>query len=147
MEPQGATQVLLEQVLLCLMRLGTCRYRYTSATEWLLWLRVHVDVKHCQSTSSIVVQVGSICVKLGKMTNNQAEYYGLLAGVEAARVVGVKKLRVLGDSQLVVRQVGNLPSTVKKYATVHCSHAVSTLEAGDTKICRFLNTDALLMQH
>ena len=79
-----------------------------------------------------MVQVGSICVKLGKMTNNQAEYYGLLAGVEAARVVGVKKLRVLGDSQLIVRQVGNLPSIVK-YATVHSSRAVITLEPGGYK--------------
>lgn len=51
------------------------------------------------------IQVGSICLKLGRTTNNQAEYYGLLAGMEAAEVVGVKKLRVLGDSQLVVRQV------------------------------------------
>ncbi|KAL0039726.1 hypothetical protein WJX77_006108 [Trebouxia sp. C0004] len=51
------------------------------------------------------MQVGSICLKLGMTTNNQAEYSGLLAGMEAAKVVGVKKLRVLGDSQLIVRQV------------------------------------------
>ena len=75
-----------------------------------------------------MVQVGSICVKLGKMTNNQAEYYGLLAGIEAARVVGVKKLRVLGDSQLVVRQVENLLFTSTVYATLHSSHAEIKLE-------------------
>ncbi len=51
------------------------------------------------------LQVGSICLKLGRMTNNQAEYYGLLAGLEAAKVIGVKHLKVLGDSQLIVRQV------------------------------------------
>lgn len=39
------------------------------------------------------------------MTNNQAEYYGLLAGLEAAKRVGVKQLEILGDSQLVIRQV------------------------------------------
>lgn len=50
-------------------------------------------------------QVGSICLNLGRMTNNQAEYYGLLAGLEAAGTVGIKHLKVLGDSQLVVRQV------------------------------------------
>ncbi len=54
------------------------------------------------------LQVGSICLKLGRTTNNQAEYYGLLAGMEAAQVVGIKKLRVLGDSQLIVRQVETL---------------------------------------
>ena len=52
------------------------------------------------------LQVGTVCVNLGRMTNNQAEYYGLLAGLEAAKFVGVKRLKVLGDSQLVVRQVG-----------------------------------------
>lgn len=39
------------------------------------------------------------------MTNNQAEYIGLLAGVAAAKRVGVQSLKILGDSQLVVRQV------------------------------------------
>ena len=38
------------------------------------------------------------------MTNNQAEYIGLLTGILAAKRVGVMSLRVLGDSQLVVRQ-------------------------------------------
>ena len=61
-----------------------------------------------QKLTHCAIQVGSICLKLGRTTNNQAEYYGLLAGMEAAEVVGVKKLRVLGDSQLVVRQVATL---------------------------------------
>lgn len=39
------------------------------------------------------------------MTNNQAEYYGLLAGLEACKAVGVRRLSVRGDSQLVVKQV------------------------------------------
>ncbi|KAL3143430.1 hypothetical protein ABBQ38_15531 [Trebouxia sp. C0009 RCD-2024] len=53
-------------------------------------------------------QVGSVCLNLGIMTNNQAEYYGLLAGLEACKAVGVKRLSVLGDSQLVVKQVQGL---------------------------------------
>lgn len=57
-------------------------------------------------------QVGSVCLNLGIMTNNQAEYYGLLAGLEACKAVGVKRLSVLGDSQLVVKQV-RTGSTVK----------------------------------
>lgn len=57
------------------------------------------------SASCMPVQVGSICLNLGIMTNNQAEYYGLLAGLEACKAVGVKRLSVLGDSQLVVKQV------------------------------------------
>src|SRR6187401_670614 len=38
-------------------------------------------------------------------TNNTAEYEGLLAGLRIAAELGIKKLIVRGDSQLVVRQV------------------------------------------
>ena len=38
-------------------------------------------------------------------TNNTAEYEGLLAGLRIAADLGVKKLIVRGDSQLVVRQI------------------------------------------
>ena len=39
----------------------------------------------------------------GMSTNNTAEYEGLLAGLRIAVDLGVKKLIVTGDSQLVVR--------------------------------------------
>nr|ABA93008.1 retrotransposon protein, putative, Ty3-gypsy subclass [Oryza sativa Japonica Group] len=39
------------------------------------------------------------------VTNNTAEYEGLLAGIRAAAAVGVKRLIVKGDSELVVNQV------------------------------------------
>ena len=38
-------------------------------------------------------------------TNNTTEYEGLLAGLRIAAELGIKKLIVRGDSQLVVRQV------------------------------------------
>ena len=38
-------------------------------------------------------------------TNNTAEYEGLLAGLRIALELGIKKLIIRGDSQLVVRQV------------------------------------------
>ena len=38
-------------------------------------------------------------------TNNTAEYEGLLAGLRIAADLGIKKIIVRGDSQLVVRQV------------------------------------------
>ena len=37
-------------------------------------------------------------------TNNTAEYEGLLAGLRTAAELGIKKLIIRGDSQLVVRQ-------------------------------------------
>ncbi len=38
-------------------------------------------------------------------TNNEAEYLGLIAGLEAARDAGATTLLVRGDSQLVIRQL------------------------------------------
>ena len=41
----------------------------------------------------------------GKSTNNTAEYEGLLGGLRIAADLGIKKLIIRGDSQLVVKQV------------------------------------------
>ena len=60
---------------------------------------------YASAHNRLAMQVGSICLYLGTMTNNQAEYYGLLAGLEACQAVGVKRITVLGDSQLVIKQV------------------------------------------
>src|SRR3989337_2922464 len=40
-----------------------------------------------------------------KPSNNTAEYKGLLAGLRIATGLGIKKLIIRGDSQLMVRQV------------------------------------------
>ena len=40
-----------------------------------------------------------------KSTKNTAEYEGLLAGHRIAADLGIKKLIIRGDSQLVVKQV------------------------------------------
>jgi probable phosphoglycerate mutase len=42
---------------------------------------------------------------LGRMTNNEAEYSGLLAALQWARDEDVQELRVLSDSELMVRQM------------------------------------------
>ena len=47
-------------------------------------------------------------VTLGRATNNVAEYEGLLAGLERARHLGVRRLAVRLDSELVVRQMNGL---------------------------------------
>ena len=43
--------------------------------------------------------------RIGRATNNQAEYEALVRGLEAAVDVGFDELAVRGDSELVVRQV------------------------------------------
>ena len=43
---------------------------------------------------------------LGEATNNVAEYRALLLGLELARELGASEVEVVGDSELVARQVG-----------------------------------------
>ena len=40
-----------------------------------------------------------------KVSNNQAEYEALLAGLRIAKELSVRRLKILSDSQLVVNQV------------------------------------------
>jgi ribonuclease HI len=42
---------------------------------------------------------------LGRMTNNQAEYHGLLAALVAAGKLGARQVQVFSDSELLVRQM------------------------------------------
>lgn len=42
---------------------------------------------------------------LGQTTNNVAEYYGLIKGLERALQEGITELSIYADSQLVVRQI------------------------------------------
>jgi len=43
--------------------------------------------------------------RIGRATNNVAEYRALLLGIELARAQGATELELIGDSELVVRQV------------------------------------------
>jgi ribonuclease HI len=42
---------------------------------------------------------------IGRATNNVAEYRALLLGIERARALGATELELVGDSELVVKQV------------------------------------------
>jgi ribonuclease HI len=50
----------------------------------------------------VIAEVGE---KIGEATNNVAEYKALLKGIELAAAHGASELELLGDSELVVRQV------------------------------------------
>jgi ribonuclease HI len=43
--------------------------------------------------------------RIGEATNNVAEYRALLLGIELARELGADEVELVGDSQLIVRQV------------------------------------------
>jgi ribonuclease HI len=48
-------------------------------------------------------------VLIGDATNNVAEYKALLLGIERATVLGATDLELIGDSELVVKQVQGKP--------------------------------------
>ena len=41
-------------------------------------------------------------------TNNEAEYLGLLTGLQSALALGIKRIQVEGDSELVIKQVNGV---------------------------------------
>jgi ribonuclease HI len=45
---------------------------------------------------------------LGKVTNNVAEYRALLLGLERAKALGATEVEVIGDSELIAKQVQGL---------------------------------------
>lgn len=55
-----------------------------------------------RESGEVIAEVGE---KIGEATNNVAEYKALLKGIELAAAHGASELELLGDSELVVRQV------------------------------------------
>ena len=45
---------------------------------------------------------------IGRMTNNVAEYYGLIAALDYAEAQGIRALRIESDSELLVKQMKGL---------------------------------------
>jgi ribonuclease HI len=43
--------------------------------------------------------------RIGRATNNVAEYRALLLGIERAAALGARQLELIGDSELIVKQV------------------------------------------
>ena len=52
----------------------------------------------------VLIASGSGSVS-GRVTNNQAEYFALVMGLQEAARQGIRRLHVRGDSQLVIRQM------------------------------------------
>ena len=55
-----------------------------------------------ETGGEVLEEVGE---RIGETTNNVAEYRALLKGIERAAALGGSELELVGDSQLVVRQV------------------------------------------
>ena len=64
--------------------------------------------------------------RIGRTTNNVAEYKALLLGIAAGREVGGTELELVGDSELIVRQVEGRYKV--KDATLRELHAEASRE-------------------
>jgi len=62
----------------------------------------------CVITSPAGEVVGEHSQLLGTVTNNVAEYRALLLGLERARELGAGEVEVIGDSELIAKQVRGL---------------------------------------
>lgn len=59
----------------------------------------------CVITSPTGELLGEYAQLLGDATNNVAEYRALLLGLERARELGAEEVEVVGDSELIAKQV------------------------------------------
>ncbi|KAM2885337.1 hypothetical protein COP2_012528 [Malus domestica] len=64
-----------------------------------------------------------------KVSNNEAEYEALLAGLRLAKHLGVKRIHIFNDSQLMVNQVTN------------------NFDANDSSVAVYLAQTQLLLKH
>jgi ribonuclease HI len=62
----------------------------------------------CVITSPAGEQLGEYAELLGNATNNVAEYRALLLGLGKARELGASDVEVIGDSELIAKQVQGL---------------------------------------
>jgi ribonuclease HI len=61
-----------------------------------------IGVVVADAAGAVVEQLGE---PIGETTNNVAEYRALLRGLERARALGADEVEVVGDSELVAKQV------------------------------------------
>jgi len=84
----------------------------------------------CNMDGTVVEKSGYY---MGVATNNQAEYYGFKKGLERARDLGIDKINLYSDSQLVVNQMNGVYK-VKNQELAPLHQEITQLAAGFEKI-------------
>lgn len=90
------------------------------ACGWLLINESHVD-----SDDGIFASGNRTC---GEGTSNIAEYRGLIAGLQGSLKVGIDIIHIIGDSQLVIKQVTGAFKTNKPELIRHRDRVLELLE-------------------
>lgn len=97
----------------------------------------------CKTDDNVVEKSGFY---IGITTNNQAEYQALLQGLKRSQAVGIRKLNVFIDSELIVKQLNGLYKIKNEglkplYRQIK-DLATSFEEVSFTHVPRALNKDA-----
>jgi len=100
----------------------------------------------CVITSGEGELLGEHAQLLGIATNNVAEYRALLLGLESARELGAREVEVVGDSELIAKQVQGLYKVKHEALRPLHSAAMKALETFDNwsirTVPRARNADA-----
>jgi ribonuclease HI len=83
----------------------------------------------CVITSPEGEVLGEYARVLGKTTNNVAEYRALLLGLERAQELGVSDVEVVGDSELIAKQVQGIYKVKHEAMRPLHREAMAALEA------------------
>lgn len=76
--------------------------------------------------------LGEVSLYLGsRVTNNEAEYQGLLEGLKKALELGAEKIRIRMDSELVVRQILGIYKVKNARLAVFYQQVMETLRKFD----------------
>lgn len=71
--------------------------------------------------------------RIGRATNNVAEYQGLLAGLQLAHALGARRLEVRLDAELLVKQLNGVYKTKNK-KLAELKHRVEKAARGFTRV-------------
>jgi ribonuclease HI len=72
--------------------------------------------------------VDEIAERIGVATNNVAEYRAVLRGLERAKALGASEIELIGDSELVARQL--MGAYKVKHPAMKALHAEATAALG-----------------
>ncbi|HEX5853570.1 MAG TPA: ribonuclease HI family protein [Solirubrobacteraceae bacterium] len=90
--------------------------------------------------------LGTHAQLLGRQTNNVAEYRALLLGLERARELGASEIEVIGDSELIAKQVNGVYKVKHPAMRPLYLEAIQALKAFDSwsirTVPRAQNADA-----
>ncbi|KKN91276.1 hypothetical protein LCGC14_0221440 [marine sediment metagenome] len=96
------------------------------AYGWLLVDKTIVDLRNCLSNDNkdVIASGNKTC---GEGTSNIAEYRALIAGLRGSLKCGVDVIHIIGDSQLIIKQVTGVFKVKKPELKTHRDYVLELL--------------------